>query len=317
MEITRLSKDDFMQLPQKQLASLVKNSGSSVCAFPINGTRRWFMLEHADIPQGVDAMSYYMEMAGQEHIRVFTMIFDQGISTILSPTFGPDIMERGEEYTRMAADGMRHLVEDPKFLDFYETYEVRVRFYGEYRKYFAGTDFEPLCDLFDELSDRTAHFDKNRLFWGLFAHDAVQPIAELSVQYYQETGNIPQKEDLISAYYGEDVSPVDFFVGFDKFASFDMPLLTTGEEDLYFTVAPSLYITEEQFREILYDHLFTRKLEETNYEGVNNREWSQMHAFYQANMGNTQGIGHYQQQGQFWYPESQLNIPQHIKDEAL
>lgn len=295
-----------------QIAEHIQQEANLVCAFPINGTRRWFMLEHTPPPQGIDLMTHYMDVAGREHIRIFQMVFDHGVSTLLSPTFGPDIMGRDEAYTQMALVGMRHLVEDPKFLKFYADYDVRVRFYGEYRKYFAGTAFEPMSDLFDELTEKTHQNKTNRLFWGVFAHDMLQPIADLSVQFFQEHGCVPQKDELIQAYYGESVSSVNFFIGFDKFASFDMPLLTTGAEDLYFTVAPSLYMTDNQFREILFDHLYARHQAETDYDNLSAEDWSKMRTFYKTNRHNTQGIG--QWQGQYWYPQSQVKIPQGFEE---
>ena len=59
--------------------------------------------------------------------------------------------------------------------------------------------------------------------------------------------------------------PVELFIGFDKFTVFDMPLLTTGEEDLYFSVSPSPYMTIRQLRAILYDHLYVRRTPEPDY----------------------------------------------------
>jgi hypothetical protein len=50
-------------------------------------------------------------------------------------------------------------------------------------------------------------------------------------------------------YYGEYVDRE--FSRVHKFCSFDMPVV--GNEDLYFTVNPSLYLGEQQLREILYD----------------------------------------------------------------
>ena len=38
----------FLQLPTEEVAALVKATGQKVCVFPVNGTRRWFMLEHAE-----------------------------------------------------------------------------------------------------------------------------------------------------------------------------------------------------------------------------------------------------------------------------
>ena len=37
----------FHTLPRPEVARLVRAAGPKVCVFPINGTRRWFMLEHA------------------------------------------------------------------------------------------------------------------------------------------------------------------------------------------------------------------------------------------------------------------------------
>ena len=43
-----ISFERFLKLPPEQVASLVNAAGQKVCVFPVNGTRRWFMLEHAD-----------------------------------------------------------------------------------------------------------------------------------------------------------------------------------------------------------------------------------------------------------------------------
>lgn len=308
-----MEKAHFLRLSDNEMAAKLGASGL-VAAMPINGTRRWFMLEHMPPPDGTEMMMHYMATAGNAHVRIFKLAFDHGITTLLSPTFGPDIMQRDEAYIRMAVEGMRHLVKHPKFLDFYAEYEVRVRFYGEYRKYFAGTTFEPLCDLFDELTEKTCQYNKHRLFWGICAHDTVQPIADLSVAFYQAHGHTPTREDLVKAYYGEAVPPVDFFIGFDRFAAYDMPLLTTGEEDLYFTIAPTLYITKEQFREILYDHLYTRHQSDTNYGELDAADWQQMKAFYHANIGSTQGIGERHPQGDYWHPIPQVKQPQRSEE---
>lgn len=309
-----MTRDQFIQLPAHEIAAILEPQGGRVCTLPVNGTRRWFMLEHTPPPPGVDLMSHYMQVAACAHIRLFEMIFDHGVSTLLSPTFGPDIMQRDEAYTQMALQGMGRLVEGEEFLAFYEQHEVRVRFYGEHRKYFAGTPFEPMSDLFDRLTQQTCHHSKNRLFWGVCAHDAVQPIADLSVEFYKTHCRPPTREELVIAYYGEAVAPVDFFIGFDQFAAYDMPLLTTGEEDLYFTIAPSLYITQEQFREILFDHLYERPQPETDYSHVNDEDWKRMKAFYRANAGRTQGIGRRYINGDCWYPVPQVQLPHEFED---
>ena len=42
----------FQSLPTEKIAQLVRANGQKVCVFPINGTRRWFMLEHGNQATG-------------------------------------------------------------------------------------------------------------------------------------------------------------------------------------------------------------------------------------------------------------------------
>ncbi|NDJ78612.1 MAG: diterpene synthase, partial [Chloroflexi bacterium] len=286
-----------MNLPVAELAAVVGATGPEVVVFPINGTRRWFMLEHS--PQGLehthqteaDMLAAYLHATEINHIDLYRLFFEHGIDTLLTPVFGPDILERSQDYLDMAAYGLSRLGTAQHFLDFFDEYGVRVRFYGDYRKHLAATPYASLIDGFDALTARTAQHDRHRLFFGLFAHDATETVAELSIQYYNDHGRVPDKRALVELYYGEYVSPADIFIGFDKFSAFDMPLVAVGEEDLYFTVAPSPYLTEQQLREILFDHLYTRRIDDTDYSTMEPDEWNLMREFYQTNMGKTLGVG--------------------------
>jgi hypothetical protein len=233
---------------------------------------------------------------------------------LLTPCFGPDILERGEDYMGMAAEGLSFLASHPDFLRFYDRHRVRVRFYGDYERYFGATPYAYLVDVLDEVRARTAHHSRHRLFFGLFAHDATQTIAELAVGYYARHGQVPDRRALVELYYGEYVDPVDLFIGFDKCAAFDMPLVATGNEDLYFTVCPSLYLDARQLRAILYDHLYTRR-GEADYAALGPDEWAYMADFYRANRGKTLGLGT-QRQG-IWYPLPQVGLPPVCSDLRL
>ncbi len=298
---------EFESLPTEEVARIVREAGPKVCVFPINGTRRWFMLEYPP-QEGVDAVQSYLDTATEHHIRVYRLFFDHGLDTLLTPVFGPDLLERGDDYIAMAAEGLSRLATHPDFLRFYDEYRVRVRFYGDYRKYFAPTPYAYLSDLFDAATERTLNHDRYRLFFGVFANDATETVAELAVRYYEEHGRIPDRRTLVALYYGEYVEPVDIFIGFDKFAAFDMPLLALGEEDLYFTICPSLYITERQLRAILYDHLYARR-GEPDYEALTAEDWAFMDAFYRLNRERTLGIGVQWAETGVWYPLPQVRWP--------
>lgn len=303
-----MNQEEFQQLPVERVAQLVHSAGPKVCVFPINGTRRWFLLEHG-LEKSGNLMSNYLDIAATRHVEIYQLLFSHGIGTLLAPIFGPDLMERDEQYVHMAADGLARLVQHPTFTQFYARSKVRVRFYGDYCEHFRGTPYAFLIELFHELEQQTAGNDAHRLFFGVFAHDASVTVGRIAVAYYLEHNTIPDKGTLIELYYGERVGPVDLFIGFDKPSVFDMPLVSTGNEDLYFTTSPSLYLTERQLRNILYDHLYSRRESETDYGLLEEEDWELMKEFYRLNIGNTLGVGvkHHRTGG--WYPLPQVVLP--------
>lgn len=302
-----ISLDEFLNLPIEQVAEMVRGAGPKSAVFPINGTRRWFALEHPEAAHADDPLAAYMDISQTRHIELYRLFFDHGVDTLLTPIFGSELFRRGDEYVRrIGMDGLARLTQHPDFLQFYDDYDVRVRFYGDYRRELSGTEFAPLIDLFDSVTHRTRDHKRARLFFGVFASDLTETCADLAVRFFQDQARVPTRSEMVEMVYGEHVDPVSFFIGFDKLAAFDYPLLASGEEDLYFTVAPSLYLGEKQLREILYDHLFTRRADEPGYEELTRDDWNWMRSFYDANHETTIGVGElcaniwYMQPGAAW-----------------
>ena len=106
------------------------------------------------------------------------------------------------------------------------------------------------------------------------------------MEHYLAQGAIPDKQTLVQKYYGEDVPPVSIFIGFDKFSVFDMPLLSTGAEDLYFSLSPSPYMTERQLRAILYDHIYVRRTPEPDYTKLEPEELNWLRNYYRSHQGS-------------------------------
>ena len=301
--MTMMDQETFLNLPTEEVAELVRAVGPQVCVFPLNGTRRWFLLEHADKVQNTDTQTYVDKIV-KGYIETYRLCFTYGLDTLLSPVFGGELFSRGDEYIKMTVDGISRVATDPGFLAFYQEHQVRVRFYGDYRKQFSGTPFAYMIDLFDDAMNQTAHNDRYRLFYGVFGNDATETIAEISVEHFQKTGTIPSRRKLVEQYYGEYVDAATLFIGFDKFSVFDYPLLGLGRENLYFTVAPSLYLSDTQLRTILYDHIYLRQVEEPGYANMTKEDFLWMKNFYQVNHEHTQGIGKIA--GNIWYPIAQV-----------
>jgi adenosine tuberculosinyltransferase len=281
----------FLELPTEEVAALVRSAGQKVCVFPVNGTRRWFMLEHAD-KIGDDFIAGYMDESIRNHVKLCSLLFDHGIHTILAPVFGRELMHRGDEYTRrVGIDGLVRTATDPNYREFFESHGVKVRFYGDYRDVLTGTPYEYALKSMYEVTEETRNNTRFHLFFGVFADESLDTVARLSVEHYLAQGVIPDKQTLVRKYYGEDVPPVDLFIGFDKFSAFDMPLLSTGAEDLYFSVSPSPYMTERQLRTILYDHLYLRCVPEPDYTKLSAQQLDWLRDYYRRNQDTVLGAG--------------------------
>ncbi|MDY7075333.1 MAG: diterpene synthase [Chloroflexota bacterium] len=299
--------ETFLKLPTEEVAQLVREAGPKVCVFPINGTRRWFMLEYPE-QAATDFMEAYLRITWQRQIELYRLIFDHGIDTLLTPIFGPDLLERGEEYSQLLEPGLLWFTQDRDLLNFYDAYDVRVRVYGDTRRYFRNTPYAHTLEAFDELTQRTVHHNRFRLFFGVCAHDPTETVAEIGVRFYQEQGHLPDRRQIVEAYYGEYVEPVDFFIGFDRPAAFDMPLIATGNEDLYFTVSPSPYLDARTLRAILYDHLYARRVDETDYAALLPEDWQTLADFYALNRHHVLGLGRKHRSGNFWHPLPQVQL---------
>ena len=306
----------FLSLSSKQVALLVREEGSKVCVFPINGTRRWFLLEHPE-EAGADFMEAYFRIGGQRHIELYKLFFDHGIDTLLTPIFGPELLQRGTEYGQWMIPALLWFAQNQAFLDFYEANDVRVRIYGDTRRHLEHTPYEQALEAYEELAERTAHHSSHRLFFGVCAHDATETVAEIGVRFYQQRGHLPDKHQIVEAYYGEYVDPVDLFIGFDRPATFDMPLITTGNEDLYFTVSPSPYVDAQTLRAILYDHLYARKVDESDYSALAPQDWHVLRDFYGLNRHRVLGLGRRHSSGHFWYPLPQVHLVPNLAEEKV
>ncbi|HEY9527165.1 MAG TPA: hypothetical protein VIR02_08800 [Anaerolineales bacterium] len=293
--------EHFLQLPAQEVAALVRARGQKVCVFPVNGTRRWFLLEHASQIKD-DFFEAYMNVSIQNHVELCAMLFEHGIDIVLAPVFGRELMRRGDEYTqRVGIDGLVRTATDPNYRQFFEQYDVRVRFYGDYREVLTGTPYEYALNSMYEVMEATKENKSFRLFFGVFADEFTETVSRLSVEHYLAHNAIPDRQTLVRRYYGEDLPPVSLFIGFDKFSVFDMPLLSTGEEDLYFSLSPSPYMTRQQLRSILYDHLYVRPAPEPDYTKLTKEERDWLREYYRKNKDYAFGVG--KLKFNLWVPE--------------
>ncbi len=306
-----MEREAFQQLSRPEVASIMAAAGPKVCVFPFNGTRRWFMLEQAG--RGGDVGAAYFEAVTDRLIELSQLLFEHGVATLLMPLLSPHLFRaRGPAYTDQTVRALSLLTDDPRFLAFYRTYDVRVRFYGEFEAFLSAEGPAELVDRFNAVTTATAGNRRHRLFWGICADDAVNATASLAVRHYRENGVVPDRRALIEGYYGEYVPPVDIFISSAKPRAFDMPLLSSGREDLYFTVTPSPYLNERQLRDILYDHMFSRRNDTHDYDAMSPDDWAALRQFYVLNQGKTLGVGARLRSWGPWHPLPQVMLPEEL-----
>jgi len=297
------SLQEFLSLPTEEVAKLVRGNRPKTIVFPFNGTRRWFLLEHGR-EEHEDPAQAYIDLTSKRYVEMYHMLFDYGLDTILAPVFGGEILNRGDEYMEEIGVGMTLLAEHPYFTSFYENYDVRVSFYGDYRKKLSSTKYAYIIDIFDKICKQTEKNTTYRLFYGVFGDTFIETVADLAIQHHKKTNKIPTEKELIEQYYGDYVEKADIFIGFEKFNVFDYPLLGWGEESLYFTVTPSLYMSGQQLRHILYDYIYLRPVQDPDYFTMPLEDFEAMRHFYATNQDVVFGVG--EMRGGIWYPKAKI-----------
>ncbi len=265
--------------------------------WPYNGTRRWYAGYRLANPEAGDYMTVLIRRQAEHH----RLVFDHGVSVLLAPSFGFETLKRGEAYARYALEGLLQLADDEVYRQMFAA-GLRLRFYGDYREALAAPHYQPVLEELDSLTRATAAGDGPLLLIGLFADDHYPAVARISVEFAGRTGRPPDRRELVEAYYGVPVPALSLYVGYEQPELFDVPLVTTGLEHLYVTLNPSPSLTEKQLREILYDHLVTRRTTPADYDGLPPEAVEELSRYNESRKGHTFGVGRVEPVSGMWRP---------------
>lgn len=289
---------DWLRWPAEAVSRWVSAQPQPVVlGWPYNGTRRWYLLHRRRDPGAKDYLRALIRRQAEHH----RLVFDHGVSVLLVPSFGAETLKRGPAYARYALGGLLQLANEPVYREMFAA-GVRVRFYGDYGEALDDPYYRPILESCSALAEETASGDGPLLLIGLFADDPYPTIARLSVEFAQRRGRPPNREELIETYYGVPVPDLSLYLGFAQPEMFDVPLLATGLEHLYATLNPSPDLTETQLREILYDHLVTRRAPPANYGDLTPEAVARLAGHNERYAGVTLGIGRVDPLTGLWNP---------------
>lgn len=290
--------EEWLGWPRQAVSGWIRSSPEPlVVGWPFNGTRRWYLLHSLQSPSAES----YVRTVVREQARHQHLLFELGASAILAPCFGYELLERGGEYTYSVAEAIFEIGKDPINRAMFER-GVRLRFYGDYEQVLDTPRLRPMLDECHKLMERTAGNRGPLLLLGLFADSPHERIARISVDFNQRWGRAPGRQELVREYYGVEVPDLSLYIGFAQPALFDVPLITTGEEDLYATLVPSPEVTEKQLREIIYDHLVLRRVEDADYENFSAEAIERLREYSETRREQTLGMGRIDPLTGMWNP---------------
>ncbi len=119
------SLSDWLALSREEVArSGGKHIATAVLYF--NGTRRWFRSQTKD-------GQLYEEVTQEAHRAVSQLCYEHGMTTLVQPLLGYDLLARGREYMRMAMEAVGCLVTD-HYRSWLVENEIQLCLYGDWRR---------------------------------------------------------------------------------------------------------------------------------------------------------------------------------------
>jgi hypothetical protein len=307
MDNINIPKEEFLKLSTNEIAQITSELGKpKVGVFVPDGNRRMTLAFSGLHP---DTDEFYHENARQtttyfmDNLKVF---FSHGLKTLFVPLISHNILERNQKYHEITLyEGLKKILIDEDWLNFHKENDIRVSTYGDINQLSksAGT-FN--SEWIEKARNATAHHNTHKIFYGFLSPKRVgMELAPLGIEFYNKNEREPSYEEQILMYYGEPIDPADFFIMSTKFAGLGAlpPLICGQETQLYFFAAPGVMaLTQETYREILYDLLFCRPNSANNeYTNLDTKDIESLKNYYLNHQSAVIGIG--RRIGKFWTPE--------------
>lgn len=296
------TRDEFLGWPAERIRPLT--AGQTVVFAP-GGTSRWYFLEYGDTRVGyggVEQFTAYGRHAVRRTAEIAGMMAADGIDNVFVVGHMPGQDSRDPDYNRNLAWAY-HVLVDEVAREVYDAHNLGVVFRGGWQQAFehiGAADMIAACAALEaDTADRNA--------WLIWLTDDEGPIppslAPMVAEHLQQTGEFPGRAALAEAYYGRPFAHVDIFLSNNKLSVKDMcpPLMTLG--DLYFSVSPSYFMGQRQWRRILYDHLFARRRHYRDYTSLTAETVAELRAFYAEQQDVIMGVGTYHADSQTWRPD--------------
>lgn len=303
---SKISKREFLNLATNEITKITKQMGKpNVGVFVPDGNRRMTLVFSGLDPQ---TDTFYYENARMtteyfmDNLKIF---FSHGLETLFIPLISGNVLERNQKYMQITLkEGLQKIFKDQKWVNFYKENDIRVHIYGDLDR-LVEKNCSQVHGWIDHVNLLTSKYKSKHLFYGFLSPKRYgNELAHLSIDFYKKYGRDPTYQEQVRLYYGQHVNPADFFIMSTKFAGLGAlpPLICGQETQLYFLPAPGVMaLTQDTYREILYDLLFCRP-NSTNNKFANNwlQDLTLLKDYYLRHRTTVIGLG--KRIGKFWVP---------------
>ncbi|MCB9460354.1 MAG: hypothetical protein H6670_11950 [Anaerolineaceae bacterium] len=271
--------------------------------FSPGGSSRWYFLEYGNMQEGYfqpDRFMAYSKAVFKRIVEIASMMMADGVKNVFIIAITPKISERTPEYRQFVADSLR-LMADQEAQLLYAEASIRVGFKGRWQEILDAYEIPEVYNAFTDAETATADGEHN-LFWCTQEDPIPAPLTPFVQEYLQTNNRLPNQSELCEAYYGETVTHADMFISNNKPSVTGQvpPLLSVG--DLYFTMSPCLYLNQSDWRRVLYDHVFARRVTYRDYRKITEDSVNNLKNYYDNNRGKVIGVGAFHPDTQTWRP---------------
>lgn len=257
-----MNYETFLGLDDTAVAAALQTSAAPCWAIAMGGTRRAYIAA-GGVLAGPDDLMSYLQWADAAHRGVLTHLLRFGTQTVIAVEHVP--RDRGPAYRAMLREGLMLLATGQERRAFYAHHNLRVRVVGDLEAIADALGAPDLVGQFFQLHADTAANGGPQLVYLLRGSGSVVGVEEAQLGYTlgQALRRPPTHTELVRAYYGMAVPPLSVYIGSGRpsLGSFRPPFLG-GAEDLYWSQSPVMMLRAEDWRRIIFDHLWSRRTEQ-------------------------------------------------------
>lgn len=313
-----MQPDSFFALSDEETAQFVhENGGPRVVTLVDDGTRRTGLISYRMNLSQEEFMVKLNRRLARPFMDVYELVFRQGADQIFTPAMTHGRYALDSSYQRQIIAYADEVFGGEFWREWFHQQKIHCRMYGD-REMLLDEGYAHTLELADDLDAETKQYSK-KLWLGFACSTAIEQIRfaeQEALRGGRKHNQHPYQNgypDLVRAYYGEEIPPVDVFIRpCECRLSETMPPFLGEYAECYFTPVPATEMKGDWYRKVLYDYMFVRRRTfgaKSYRENLEPEALAYLRGYYEKNATTVMGLGH--RVGGFWLWGDEI-IPQSV-----